>query len=130
MSEDVLVIYHHIIAGAQESLDTTANTHFMLWSETNLTKCIVALADEVQAQRATIRELQARVETTTWYNGTLLTELSALRERAAELETEIQESVGKSYWICEDCGKACTPDDGCHCSEYPNAECPTEEMPC
>jgi DNA repair exonuclease SbcCD ATPase subunit len=87
MSADVLVIYHHIIAGAQESLDTTANTHFMFWSETNLTKCIVALAAAVQAQQTTIRELQARVETTTWYNGTLLTELSALRMRAAELET-------------------------------------------
>jgi hypothetical protein len=108
MSADVLVIYHHIIAGAQESLDTTANTHFMFWSETNLTKCIVALAAAVRALRelsagqdevltvnaqvmleweAEMRALQARVETTTWYNGTLLTEPSALRMRAAELET-------------------------------------------
>jgi len=36
-----------------------------------------------------IRELQAQVETTTWYNGTLLTELSTLREQLAELEGQL-----------------------------------------
>ena len=32
--------------------------------------------------------LKAQVETTTWYNGTLLTELSTLREQLAELEAD------------------------------------------
>ena len=33
--------------------------------------------------------LKAQVETTTWYNGTLLTELSTLREQLAELEGQV-----------------------------------------
>ena len=44
---------------------------------------------DIPALVATIRELQARVETTTWYNGTLLTELSTLREQLAELEGQV-----------------------------------------
>jgi len=61
--------------------------------------------------------LKAQVETTTWYNGTLLTELSTLREQLAELEPdaslgrmvrEMPEGVslhhncnGYDEWSCE-----------------------------
>jgi len=47
----------------------------------------------VAAFASTIRELQARVETTTWYNGTLLTELSTLRRRVADLEAEARRDI-------------------------------------
>ena len=71
MSEDVLEKYEFHVKIAEEDVRDGDATP---WERV------------VGAFASTIRELQAQVETTTWYNGTLLTELSTLRERVAELE--------------------------------------------
>ena len=110
MSDDVLKHWAHGIAEAEMMSDLPGGDP---WADPM--HCIADLAAalrEEREQRAEIERkaieqseyiqahglteyevarLKAQVETTTWYNGTLLTELSTLRERVAELETEWQQ---------------------------------------